>query len=94
MIHFLLDYCRVEAHRERRRRRAICERGNDLGVRERERREVPRVVRGWIHPDLVFEPSGIDLVIIGGIAPATNTGRRAVKGGIEYVKHVWMKLPR
>ena len=53
------------------------ERANKVGVGVRIKREVPPdVMRGWVRSDLVFESTGIDLVIIFGITPATNAGRR------------------
>ena len=98
IIHVLLGHSRVdhETHWERGSRRVTGKRGGrgQIGVGEWEKREVPPdVVRVWIRPDLVFEPAGIDLIIIGGIAPAANAGRRVVKEGrIEHVLRVWMKI--
>jgi len=92
IIHVLLGHGRVdhELHRGRRSIRVTGEREKKVGVGEREKREVPPdVMRVWIHPDLVFESAGIDLIIIFRIAPTTNTGRRVIKeGGIEHVMRV------
>ena len=50
-----------------------CEWGNDGGIIEREKRKIsPDVVRGRVWPDYVFEPAGSDLIIIGGVTPATE----------------------
>ena len=96
IIHILLGHSHVdhETHWERRSRRIAGERGGHIGVREWEEREAPLyTVRVWVHPDLVFEPAGIDLIIIGGIAPAANAGIRVVKEGrIEHVVRVWTKI--
>jgi len=92
IIHVLLGHSRVdhEVHRGRRNIWGTSERGRKIGVGVREKREVPPdVVRVWIHPDLVFEPAGIDLKIVVGITPATNAGRRVIEeGGIEDVMRV------
>ena len=95
-IHVLLGHRRVDHKLPRNRRggRIIWEWGNGIGAVERLNREVsPDAVRVWIRPDYVFEPAGIDLVIIGGIAPATNAGRRLIEeGGIVHVMRVWMQI--
>ena len=39
------------------------------------------MVSVWIRHDLVFESAHIELIIIGGIAPAANAGRKVVKEG-------------
>ena len=92
IIHILLGHSRVdhETHRGRGSRRIAGERGGYIRVREWEKRVVPPdVVRVWIRPDLVFESARKDLIIIGGIAPAANAGRRVIKEGrIEYVLRV------
>ena len=71
-----------------------CEWGLDVGVTERVKREVPPDVMGvWIRHDHVFEPAGVDLEIIVGVTPATNTGGRVVKEfGVVDVVRVWVKI--
>ena len=92
IIHVLRGHGGVDhqAHRDRRSEWIAGERGKEQGVREGEKRVIPPdVVRAWIDPDLVFEPAGRDLIIIVGIAPATDAGRRVIKeGGIEDVLRV------
>ena len=92
IIHVLRRHGGVDhqAHWGRRGEWIIGEGENKQGVREGEERVVPPdVVRAWIDPDLVFEPAGRDLIIIVGIAPATDAGRRVIKeGGIEDVLRV------
>ena len=77
VIHVFLGHGGVY-HQVRRRRRSvwIIHERVDSGASERERCEFsPDVMRDWIGSDHVFEPAGIDLVIIGGVAPATNAVR-------------------
>jgi len=61
-----------------------------VGGSERENREIsPDVVRGWIRQDYVFEPAGRDLIIVGGVTPGTNAGRRIIEEvGVVQVPRV------
>ena len=97
VVHRIIDvrlcHSRVDhdAHRGCRSIWSTGERGRKTGVGVREKRVVPPdVVRVRIHPDLVFEPAGKDLIIVVGITPATNAGGRRVieEGGIEDVRGV------
>ena len=52
------------------------------GVGKREEGVVStNVVRGGVHPYVVFEASGVDLVVVLGVTPTTETGRRVVPDG-------------
>lgn len=54
----------------------IWEQVSQVGILKRVKRKVPPdMVKAGISPDYVFEPAGIDLVIIGGVAPTANTER-------------------
>jgi len=78
MLHVLLGNRRIdhEVLRNRGSRWVVPEWGADAGVIEREKRKVsPDVVRGRVSPDYIFEPSGSDLIIVGGVTPATDAVR-------------------
>lgn len=54
----------------------IWEQVTEVGILERVKRKVPPdVAGGWVSPDCVFEPAGIDLEIVGGVTPSANTER-------------------
>jgi len=77
--------------RNRGERRVACERGRDRGVVEWEKRKVPPdTMRGWISPNDIFESAGRDLIIVGGITPATEAGNGIIVEdiGIEQVLRV------
>lgn len=60
----------------------VSPRREGIGVRERVKGVVPPDVVGVrVHPDFILETAGGDLVVVLGVAPATNTMRRAVEEG-------------
>ena len=75
MVHVLLGHGRVDHQvRLKRRSRWVTRERIKWGVQQREKREVsPNVVRGRISHDHIFESAGKNLIIVGGIAPCTNT---------------------
>lgn len=61
-------------------RRVVSPRGGELEGSEREEREdSPDAVRGWIRHGYVFEPAGKDLIIVGGVAPTTDSRTRVIE---------------
>ena len=85
-----------EVLRGRWGRWVIWEQFTQVWVLERVKRKVPPDAgRVRISPDGVFEPAGVDLVIVGGVTPTANAERRVVKErGVVYVFGVWVKDKR
>ena len=68
--------------------RIAREGGRNSGVVERVKGEVPPdMVRGWVRPDYIFESASLDLKIVGGVTPATETVNGIIieHGGMEKV---------
>ena len=80
IFHVFLGHSRID--HEVHRNKILSEGVSDLRISERHDGEVPsNVVRVWIRPDYVFEATGMDLIIICRVTPATNAGRGSIKEG-------------
>jgi len=96
-VHICLSQSGIDHESQigRRSIRSISPRSGGIWVGEREEREVPPDVVGTgINPDQVAETTVVDLEIIRGVTPATDTINRSIKeGGILEVSRIQGPIP-